>query len=152
MSRPKLERRVRRRLSRAAVLANVAGALSVFAFLGFFLPFHVDDSKELIIRSAVLGVVYLALALTLGLVFGRRRSRARLAWVGAGRAPSDRERRFALAQPRELALITSVFWAGAAVAFPLANLELAGLAGVLAGAILLGGVTTAAIAYLVTER
>jgi adenylate cyclase len=152
MARAKLERRVRRRLSWSAVFANVIGAASVFGFLAFFLPFEVEQSSELILRSAVLGSLYLALTLWLGLVFGRRRSRARLAWIGQDRPPSDRERRFVLSQPRELAMISAVFWAGAAICFPLVNLELGGLAGVLAGAILLGGVTTSAISYLMTER
>jgi hypothetical protein len=101
MSGAKLERRVRRRLSLATVFANVIGAFAVFGLLAFFLPFEIDDSTELVIRSAVLGTVYLGATLFLGLYFGRRRGRARLAWVAREEAPSDRDRRYALAQPRE---------------------------------------------------
>ena len=147
----RLYRRVRWRLSLATALANVVGSLTVFGFLAFFLPFDVQRT-DLVIRSGVLAFVYIGLALWAGIYFGRRRGRPRLEWVRDERSPSDRERRFALGQPREIALITASFWIGAAILFPLVNLELGGLAAVLAGAILLGGMTTSAIAYLLTER
>jgi adenylate cyclase len=151
MSGAQVYRSVRRRLSFAIALANTIGGLTVFGLLAFFLPFDIDK-PFLVVRSAVLGSIYVALTLGLGIYFGRRRGARRLEWVRDERPPTDRERRFALAQPRETALITAFFWVGAAILFPLINLELEGVAGVLGGAILLGGMTTAALDYLLTER
>jgi adenylate cyclase len=147
-----LERRVRRRLSRATALANLLGALSVFGFLAFLLPFDVEDANRLILRSAIALGVYLGASLTLGVVLGRRRMARELTWLRESRAPTEAERRYVLGVPRDSALISASFWAVGAVIAPLVNIEIGGLAAVLAGAVVLGGVMTAAVGYLLSER
>src|SRR6476469_3000679 len=109
MSGAKVYRRVRWRLSFAIALANLVGGLTVFGLLAFFLPFNIDK-PFLIVRSAVLGAAYLGIALWIGIYFGRRRGRRLLEWVAEERPPTDGERRYALAQPREDAFITACFW------------------------------------------
>jgi adenylate cyclase len=147
-----LERRMRRRLSRATALANLLGALSVFGFLAFLLPFDVEDANRLILRSAIALGVYLGASLTLGVVLGRRRMARELTWLRESRAPTEAERRYVLGVPRDSALISASFWAVGAVIAPLVNIEIGGLAAVLAGAVVLGGVMTAAVGYLLSER
>src|SRR4051812_35981218 len=110
MAGAKVYRSVRRRVPLAIAIANVIGALTVFGLLAFFLPFDIHK-PILVVRSGVLGLAYVGITLWVGVYFGRRRGRRQLQWLKAGRAPNERQRRFALAQPRENAFITACFWA-----------------------------------------
>jgi adenylate cyclase len=146
-----LWRRTVRRLTWSAVVANGLGAITVFLLLGLLLPFSPTDSDLLL--NGIVAAVYLPVALTLGTLWARRRGRLVDRWIEEGRLPSTEERRFVLNEPMDTAVISGFFWALAAVLFTLLNVPDADWSAlIVGGALLLGGETTAAVGYLMSER
>ena len=94
-----LWRRTVNRLTWAAVVANGLGGLALFLLLGFLLPFAPDGPDRQLALNAIVGAIYLPLALAVGVWFARRRGAAVGRWLEADRAPTDAERRLVLAQP-----------------------------------------------------
>jgi adenylate cyclase len=143
----------KRRLTRAAVVANGVGGLVVFLLLVMLVPFAPADAHDKLPLNAAVGVVYLVAALVLGSRWGLRASAPVERWLASGRAPSPEDRRLALGQAKRFAAISGFFWALAAVIFTLLNVPSSGWAAlVVGGVILLGGETTCAVGYLLAER
>jgi adenylate cyclase len=136
-------------LAVGVVLANVAGAAVVFALAAWVLPEGplVDPGRVRTLNVVAFGV-YLLLALPVGLLWGGRRFRLRV-----GRTDAGRERRMVLYGPLRLVTVQGVLWALAATVFLLLNLPYSLRLAVSVGeTIVLGGVTTCALAYLLSER
>jgi adenylate cyclase len=74
-------------------------------------------------------------------------------WLVPGLSPSNAERRYALRQPMRVAGISAALWGIAAIVFGLLQLRVSvELALTVGASILLGGITTCALAYLLSER
>jgi adenylate cyclase len=144
------------RLTRAGLLSNALGALTVFLFLSLLAPRTVDADvlEDVIVRSAIAFVPYMAVTLPLGRMLTRRRYFVPLReWLLQERPATEAERVLVLRYPLAFALRAGVFWEGAAVLFPLLNVS-AGTSVVLGilVTVVLGGATACALQYLLVER
>jgi adenylate cyclase len=150
-----LAERVRIRFGYAMLGANAVGAVVVFVFLGFVLPTpggvrHPDTA--LLVNAGVF-VVYMATSAPVAWVWSGRRWRARLGWVSAARDPTPHERELTLRFPLGQQAISAVLWVEAAIVFAALNAPFSGeVAANVAITILLGGLVTCALGYLLAER
>jgi adenylate cyclase len=144
---------MRRRLFRAGALANGGGALIAFAFLAFLLPAGPSGDGPRLGLNAVVFAVYLPLTIFVGSRWARRRQEPIDRWLRSGSAPTDDERACVLRNPLEQALISTVFWALAALLFMALNVTVDAALAISAGVgALLAGLTAAALNYLAAER
>lgn len=136
-------------------IANGIGAIVVFCFANWALPLpDVDDQSETtLVNLAVLGVVMVG-GVVVGTIATQRRFRRVREWLRSDTEPSEKQRYDVLRAPFRTAVVHAVLWTLAAIIFGVLNLVLydAELGQRVALTVLLGGVTTTAIAYLVTER
>ena len=136
-------------------LANSIGVVVVFVAVGFLLAvFFSAGDRDRLGREAIpviaVGVPILFIAVTWILT---RERRAALAWLYEGREPTDDEHRRTLRIPIYVALVTLAGWAVGGIVAGVANLDHSVGAAVLATcAFWLGGETTSALAYLISER
>jgi adenylate cyclase len=136
-------------------VANLVGAAVVFIAIGFILAVFFDTSE-----SEELGRENLPFVLVAVPLFGaaitwliERRRRSALAWLRAGRAPSEKEHRQTLGLPMFIALLTAAAWTlGGLVVFAYNLDHSLGAAAVIGAATWLGAETTTALAYLISER
>lgn len=150
-----LAERVQRRLRRGLIAANVAGALIVFVFAMFVLPaprgiHHLN--RDLVLNVAVFvaswAIAVLVVSRWLGRLYG-----ARLGWATSGREPTDRERELTLRYPLTMQGAIATFWGAAAIVFAALNAPFSPqLAGNVAIAIVIGGLATCSLGYLLGER
>ncbi len=103
-----------------------------------------------------LAFAYLAVAIAIGVGWGRRLvegGRGGIGgWLAEDRAPTAAEQRLVLRAPLRIMLVEAVLWGLAAVAFSILNLLFSPLLGLGVGlTVALGGITTSAVAYLLTE-
>lgn len=144
---------MRRRSAWVAVLANGGGAVVVFLFLLVLPGDESVDASELRLVGGIVGGCYLALALTLGIAFGRRRYEWLNEWLESERPAGEREREAVLEQPGYFALVSAVLWGGGALVLGVVNFPFsAQAAAAVALTIVLGGLTTSATGYLMAER
>ena len=93
------------------------------------------------------------LAIWVGRAWGLRVSAPIRAWLFAERPPDTRERELTLRSPLRLATISGALWLVAAGVFGALSAPYSlALAGEITGTILLGGVATCALTYLLAER
>ena len=150
---------ISRTIARRIALANIAGAVLVFFDLQFLLPSRTGSMggpHEAIVSSIVL-VVYLAITIPLGTLKQFKIARRRWGWVDTDeqRGPTPAERDIVLAEPWRQARSSFAYWAGAAVVF--ASLQVSFHNGwwrvaQVGGAVVLGGLTTSLLSFLLTER
>jgi adenylate cyclase len=138
----------------AMVLANVSGAVIVFVFATFVVPTPDLDNEGEVRLINLIGVsVYLGGAILIGNFLGYKGMRAMRDFLKEEREPTEWERREVLRVPLRIAVINAGLWAGAAVIFGILNATYSDDLGVaVAITVLLGGITTTAIAYLFSER
>ena len=145
-----------RRLTWLGWAGGAAGALVIFVAIGFLIPIFLDPGErgELALLNAPLIVAYVVVGGALLTRHTRRHVARTLAWVEEGRPPDEREHRRTLGLAGYVLKVYSVAWVAAGVLFSLVNgLEHSwAFAAVVAGAIWLGGETTCALDYLVTEH
>ncbi len=150
-----LIRRVADRFGYTILGANFVGGLVVFVFGNYVIPpppavHHVELLLDL---NLIVFAVLSAVALPLVWIWSRRRWRLALDWAINGRDPTDAEREATLRLPLHQQVIVATLWATAATVFFALNapfsLEVAGNAAV---AIVLGGLVTCALGYLIGER
>jgi adenylate cyclase len=146
-------RRVSRRLIVTALVANLSGALLVYALVTALLRDH-DDAVHLDAFTIVL-LAYLALGLALGLVWGSRRRAVVWGWLREDRDPDPAERERALRDPMRGLALMAALWGAAAVLFGVLEAADSGSAHdavVHVGlTIALGGLATCAVTYLLSE-
>jgi adenylate cyclase len=136
-------------------VAGSIGAAIVFVTIGFLIPVFYDPGHRSDIGQenlpAVLAMVVLGgLVLTKILKRGQRRA---FTWIAADREPTEEEHRRALHFPVWMAVVNASTWILSAILFGALNLHHgAGFAAVVVAAIWLGGETTSALIYLLTER
>jgi adenylate cyclase len=147
---------IQRRARRAIVIANAVGALVTFAAVGNMIPVFYSSSlsNRTGIINGPLAVAVVAIGLSLGVRAGIRRFDPVRRWLLAGCPPESRAARVALELPLRTAKLTACLWLAAAALFAVFNALLVSLAfGLLVGVeIVLGGLTTSALVYLLSER
>jgi adenylate cyclase len=138
-------------LAVAVVVANVVGAVVVFVLAAWVLPEGpLTDPVRVRTLNLVAFGLYLLLAVPIGLLWGGRRFRLR---TGEADAEQRRARRMVLYGPLRLVTVQAVLWVLAATVFVLLNVPYSVRLALSVGeTILLGGIMTCALAYLLSER
>jgi adenylate cyclase len=153
--RKRLLRAVKRRHAWLGYFANIAGTAVVFISIGFLLAVFFDrtESNELGRENLPFVLLMVAVLGSLGTWTMRRQRRRALGWVAEDREPSEDEHRLTLGLPMFTALVTATGWALGGLASFALNLDHSlGAAAVIGAAVWMGGETTSALAYLMSER
>lgn len=134
--------------------ANALAAIVVFVFLSWVIPAPaVADPGRVTLLNLAVFVAYVGVVFPLASVWSLRRVRPIRAWMTAGRPPTREERDLTLRAPLHQLQILAAAWGGAAVLFFVVNVGIsAALSIEVSVAIILGGVVTAALGYLLIER
>ena len=138
-------------------IANLVGAIVVFVYLTLVINIETNAPDEPINNRAGMMtlLVYGSVAAGVAYVAGLRGFAPVERWIREERVPTESEREATLRQPWLAAKTTLAMWAGGVVVFGVLNayyenpisLQIRSAVGTM-----LGGVTTAAIAYLLVER
>ena len=141
-------------LTAAVLAANVVGAIVVFVLVVWVLPLpEIEDRDTLLLINLAAEGAYVLAAGVIGTVWGVGRWRSTRRWLEEDREPTDAERRTTLRVPLRLLHISGVLWLLGAVGFFALNVWWSLLLAVIVGVTaLLGGVTTGAMIYLLSER
>jgi adenylate cyclase len=146
---------IQRQLKSASIAANVAGAVIVFLFLVFALPppRGLGHKWELVALNGGLLALTMVIGLPLASAVLTRLWRERLGWAVRGREPTLRDRELTLRFPVTQQLFVAGLWGLDAIFYLAVNMffsaELALGVGI---TILLGGLVTVALGYLLCER
>ena len=157
MSEPigrELWRRNVRRSAAAIVGSNALAAVVAFAYLSWVVPVpSVVHPGQVTLLNLVVFTLYLAVAFPIGWVWSIRRVRPIRDWMAAGREPTSGERDLVLRAPLHQLQILAAGWGGAALLFFAINVAISvALAAEVSVTIVLGGVVTSALGYLLIER
>ena len=139
---------------RRGLVANAIGATLAFVYLGFISepqPPPPHDEAVLFLGAVP---VYVLVVAAVEFFVGRRWFRPVEGWISEGRAPTERERRLVLGVPSFAAGGAAAGWAGSALLFGLnaaTHHPVVYVAGIVAGIVLAGIITTAAT-FLLVER
>ena len=147
---------VRRRLNWLGWIAGAVGSIFVFNTIGFLIPIFIGahERSHLALVNAPVVVAYgLVCGLVLSTRFRRHYDRT-LEWLVEGRVPNEREHRATLKLAIYGVKLWALGWFAGAILFAVLNafIHSLGFAAVVGAAIWLGGETTCALSYLVSER
>ncbi len=146
---------LRIRLTRAAIAANLTGALTAFLF-GVIspVPIDADDQGRLLLLNIAGFVVFMGTSLPLGNAWARKVIGDPIErWLVADRPPSQAELEVVLRQPFRVVAISATFWGVGAIVFGALNATVSPELGAAVALIaILGGATTCAVAFLLMER
>jgi adenylate cyclase len=151
---PELAALIRRRATVALLGANLAGAVLTFVLGNWVVPYPAEGSSSANITANVIGF---AVVLVVGLVAGRslssRAGRYSQRWLIEDRVPTPEERRRTLRFPLRQTMVEALLWLGAALIFVAINsFDSPRLAFQTGLEIVLGGLVTCSITYLLAER
>ena len=135
--------------------ASLVGAAVVAALLGLFVSLPSADVLGPRALILIVSAAYLLLACVLGSLIGLSRHRRTLTWIGAQRDPTPEQARRALRIPVEIAVISAVLWLIGALGIGALTAAVAtdGWIAVRVGlTIVLGGLTTSGVSYLMAAR
>jgi adenylate cyclase len=138
-----------------AVLVSVSGGAMVFVFLSFAAPILLSPAatNRLLLRGGTALAVFAVVVVPVLIRVRRNRYAASTAWLRQRRKPTDLERRMTLGAPGEAVRVSALTWGLGAVSFALLGAtESAAAAAYMFSAVVLGGVTTTAVWYLIAER
>jgi adenylate cyclase len=154
LSGQELVSQVRRLLTRTLLVSNAIGALIVFIFGTLILKVaHPPPVGKVLLINGPVFVVYMVVTSILIPRKGNAVALRRLQWLIEERSPSAREQRVALRNPLLQVKVVAIAWAGAVVVFGPLNLYFsAEIAANAATGIVMGGLVTCAICYLLGER
>jgi len=143
-----------RRSAVAIVASNALAAVVVFAYLTWVVPIpSIAHPGQVTLLNLVVFTLYLGVAFPAGWVWSMRRVRPIRDWMAAGREPTPGERDLALRAPLHQLAILAAGWGGAALLFLAVNLAISfAMAVEISATIVLGGVVTSALGYLLIER
>jgi adenylate cyclase len=149
-----LLKRIKRNVTFALVMANLAGGVVTFVLGMWVVPIPPDLETPENIRANLIGF---GAALVIGLIGGTwlslRASRASQRWLREDRPPSPQEREASLRFPLRQTGIEAVLWLGVAILFFAINLPLSTFIAIESFiVVLLGGLVTSSITYLLVER
>lgn len=131
------------------VSANIDGGLTVFFFLGFALP----RPNGRLLENVVALVACMLAGVTIGCIVSARAFAPILEWADEGRPVTVEERTYLVRHPLRQAGINFALWLGAVAVFVPVNWSLgARQVGDVASTIVMGGITTCGLTYLMAER
>jgi len=139
----------------AMVVANMAGAAIVLIFLLFILPTPegISVSDDFIEKNLVRFGIYAGVAIAVGWVWTVLRIAPVLRWLITDRDPTEDERRLALRVPLLQTRLVLFLWLASLPLFvPEARAESDELGRAVAGAIVVGGLVTSALTFLIGEQ
>jgi len=141
-------------IAAAIVVTNLVGAAVVVVMGTLVIPTptvpHVAHVRAVSVLTAA---IYVAVAVPVGMVVGIRGLLRLRNWLVAERSANAREVRTVLRAPVRLFVVQMTLWAGAAVVFGVLDSSYSLTLGLrVAIAVALTGLSTAACAYLLTER
>mgnify|MGYP001031032941 CR=1 FL=1 len=152
-----LGRRVRWTTTAAIVLANLGGAAVVISFALLVLP-KPDGvvGPDVTWSNLGLALVYLVAAVGIGAGWGQRLVEGGRdgigGWLADDRRPTPAEQLRVLRAPLRVVFVVATMWGVATAAFALLNAFFSPLLALGVGlTVALGGLTTASVAYLLTE-
>jgi adenylate cyclase len=140
--------------SLALITINLAGALIVFALIGFVIPLPVEVQDSWLRANLVLILVLTLPTVAYGHACAYLLNRPVLRWVRARRQPTDAEKLWLLAVPRWTLVYHAVGWLIAVGVFATFNGSrfTPEVALIIAQVVAIAGVVASAMAYLVSER
>lgn len=143
--------------SRAAArlgVANLSGAAVVFSYLTFIAPNGLQGSDSVRVYVVTM-LAYLAIVVPLVTIAGTHSATNVRRWIDTDRAPTIEEKRQLLEQPWIQTRLSFRAWLGAAAVFTVLNVT-QGVAAIdclrVAIGIILGGLTTCTICFLLLDR
>lgn len=154
LSGQRLVRRVRWTLNAGLAVANLTGVAVVVACVTWVIPGPpVDNLGRLIVLNLVVGLGFFLLVIPSLMAWGEAWQRTGRRWLQEERDPSPREVTAVLHAPFRIFTVHVTAWCLASVAFTVLNALLdPEMLTRVAFTILLGGLTTSAFTYLITER
>ena len=140
----------------ATLLANAVGVAVVTSFALLVLPKPDGVSSLVVPLNLAVGGAYTVIAIAIGIVWGRRLLEAGpngiRAWLETGTEPTPAQRLRVLRAPLRIAFVQVVLWGVATAAFAVLNAPFSALLALGVGiTVALGGLTTSAASYLLTE-
>jgi hypothetical protein len=141
-------------LYRRLIEANVAGATIAFVYLSFVAPPQPAPPHDEQFLYLAVAPVYVAVAAIVGYWAAERRFRPVSRLLAEARSPTDEERTLILSLPWRSAGVAAAWWLAAAVLFGVITAThhpAVYVAGTVLG-IVLAGLTTAAVSFLLCER
>jgi adenylate cyclase len=152
--RAQIARRVVWLLYPAGVLSNVGGALVVYLLAVVVIPDPVGSVGHSVRRlDEVLFFVYASTAIVVGVVAGGRSFAPVRALFRTERPLDEDEQRLVLGAPLRMMRVHGVLWGAASIGWAAANVVFSPLLAFKLGVtVLLAGLTTCTIVYLLTER
>jgi adenylate cyclase len=140
-------------IAAAVLLSHLVGALIVLLLLGLAFPVPDEVTGAVAWRNVAIGAGYVVVVFPLGLWAGLRAAGDMDGWLIEDRPPTAAERRRTLQLPLRLQAQQGALWAVAAVIGVLGNLATSTRFAVEVGiTVALGGISTVAIAFLLTQR
>lgn len=141
-------------LAAVLVVTNLVGAVAVVLISVFVIPGpRVHDVDHVNAVNAAVTAAYVVLAVPVGVFAGTWGLRRLRRWLVEDRPATPAEQRLVLRAPLRLFCLQLALWMGAAVLFGVLNgMVSASLGFLVSGAIALTGLSTAACAYLLSER
>jgi adenylate cyclase len=151
---PVLARQIRRRATVSLLGANLAGAVLTFVLANWVVPFPSEGTTPGNIKA---NAIAFAIVMLLGLVAGRwlsaRIGRDAQRWLIEDRVPTPDERRTTLLFPLRQTTLEALLWFAAALVFFVINSLDSPTLGCQTGLeIVLGGLVTCSLTYLLAER
>ncbi len=148
------EMRAFRRFKFVTPLANICGAIDLFAFLFFVLPLpsvpHLERVRE---TNAAVFAAYMLLSFIVATLWGNARAEPIVRWLDSDQEADERELMLVLRHPMRQLTVNAVMWLGGLIVFGALNATYSlSLAALVVVATVLAGATTCAVAYLLAER
>lgn len=151
---PSVERKVRWLTILTTVTANTIGGVIVFVLLVWVLPKPATSAGPSVALVLAMTGGYMGISIPLFTTWSLRMTRRGRLWLHEGRAPTPEEQRALLRSPLHVLFGVATAWAGAALVFGTFSIVTTGVEfGVtVAITVMLGGLTTSVIGYLLAER
>jgi adenylate cyclase len=148
------ERRAHKRFATVIPLANLAGSIDVFLFLWFVSPLPPPtDQAQLRLVNGIAMAVIMPLTFVICASLSNRAAEPVADWLNSGRPADAAMQRRILRYPFTQTMISFWAWVASALAFGIINSTWSvELGASVAIAILLGGITTCGMLYLLAER
>jgi adenylate cyclase len=141
-------------LTLSLALANLLGACIVFVLANFVIPLpELENVETARLANGIAFIVYVAIALIVGMVWGTKRMLPLWRFLSEERDPTPTERPMLLQGPLRITLVNAVLWAVPVVLFGALNLAFDPVLAIsIAVTAAIGGLTTCAVTYLLSER
>jgi adenylate cyclase len=137
----------------AIIAANLVGTAIVFVLLVWAIPTDPNHADHYALLNLIFAGAYLLIAVPIGIAWSLRRLRPSRRWMTENREPTEEEQLNLLRSPLHVCLVVAILWFIAALLFGGFNATYSfELGRKVFITLILGGLATCAIAYLLTER